>query len=390
MRTIHSLFVLLLLVLGACKKKGSDTPAPQPPVITSFAPSSAEIGATVTITGKNFSATTTDNVVQFNGVDATVTKATTTDLTVTVPQGTITGPITVLVGGLNATSTSNFTVLKWIKKADFAGDGRNDAVSFSIGNKGYIGTGNDNVNNRKDFWEYDVATNTWTQKADFAGTARTQAVGFAIGSKGYIGTGKIGPLASDIVKDFWEYDPSTNAWTKKTDFGGVARNGATGFAIGNKGYVGIGFDGSTKKDFWEYDVASNTWTQKADFGGVARAQAVGFAIGNKGYIGTGSDVTSQKDFWEYDPTTNTWTQKADFGGANRSRAVGFAIGNKGYITLGSGSAGSPKDFWEYDPTTNTWTQKVDFGGSTGSGGAGFSIGTRGYVVANKELWVYVP
>ena len=41
----------------------------------------------------------------------------------------------------------------------------------------------------KDFWEYDPAANTWTQKADFVGVARISAVGFSIGSKGYIGTG---------------------------------------------------------------------------------------------------------------------------------------------------------------------------------------------------------
>ena len=41
----------------------------------------------------------------------------------------------------------------------------------------------------KDFWEYDPIANTWTQKADFGGTARAVAVGFSIGSKGYIGTG---------------------------------------------------------------------------------------------------------------------------------------------------------------------------------------------------------
>ena len=42
-----------------------------------------------------------------------------------------------------------------------------------------------------------------------------------------------------------------------------------------------------QKDFWEYDPAANTWTQKADFGGTARDGAVGFSIGSKGYIGTG-------------------------------------------------------------------------------------------------------
>ncbi|HEY5555781.1 hypothetical protein [Acetobacterium sp.] len=34
-----------------------------------------------------------------------------------------------------------------------------------------------------------AATDTWTAKADFMGTARDGAVGFSIESKGYIGTG---------------------------------------------------------------------------------------------------------------------------------------------------------------------------------------------------------
>ena len=87
----------------------------------------------------------------------------------------------------------------------------------------------------------------WTQKADFGGTARSGAVGFSIGSKGYIGTGGIG------VKDFWEYDSAINIWTQKADFGGTARSGAVGFSIGSKGYIGTG--STAAKDFWEYDPA---------------------------------------------------------------------------------------------------------------------------------------
>ena len=67
----------------------------------------------------------------------------------------------------------------------------------------------------------------------------------------------------------------------------------------------MGYDGiSAKKDFWEYDPSSNTWAQKADFGGPARYAAVGFSIGLKGYIGTGYDGGYQNDFWEYGPLTD--------------------------------------------------------------------------------------
>src|SRR6476620_4310173 len=101
------------------------------------------------------------------------------------------------------------------------------------------------------------AQGTWTKKADFGGTARYAAVGFSIGSKGYIGTGYDG---SDR-NDFWEYNPATNAWTQKANFGGTPRRFATGFSIGSKGYIGTGYDGSDRNDFWEYNPATNSWTQ---------------------------------------------------------------------------------------------------------------------------------
>ena len=146
-----------------------------------------------------------------------------------------------------------------------------------------------------------LSAQTWTKKTDFGGTARQLAVGFSIGTKGYIGTGS---NSSGYVKDFWEYDPATNAWTQKADFGGTERESAVGFSIGSKGYIGTGYDGNYREDFWEYNPATNAWTQKTDFGGEARSAAVGFSIGSKGYIGTGDDGGSfKKIFWEYSCAT---------------------------------------------------------------------------------------
>ena len=48
-------------------------------------------------------------------------------------------------------------------------------------------------------------SSAWTQKADFGDTARIYAVGFSIGSKGYIGTGEV--VGGGYTKDFWEYMP---------------------------------------------------------------------------------------------------------------------------------------------------------------------------------------
>jgi N-acetylneuraminic acid mutarotase len=251
--------------------------------------------------------------------------------------------ITMIVLLLNLMSFNELFADGWTQKANFGGSERYATVGFSIGSKGYIGTGSDGSTYYKDFWEYDSVTDTWTQKADFGGAARGLAVGFSIGSKGYIGTGSDG---STYYKDFWEYDPANDTWTQKAPFGGTARASSVGFPIESKGYLGTGSDGSTEyKDFWEYDPNSDTWAKKADCGGTARVLAVGFFIGTKGYIGMGA---TSKDIWEYDPANDTWTQKVDFGGAARVWAVSFSIGSNGFIGTGFDGTIGYKDFWKYD------------------------------------------
>ncbi len=80
------------------------------PFISSFAPTSGPIGTTVIIIGTNFSPTLADNAVWFGATKATVTAATTTQLTVTVPPGSTYQPISVTVNGLTAYSDKPFVV----------------------------------------------------------------------------------------------------------------------------------------------------------------------------------------------------------------------------------------------------------------------------------------
>jgi len=275
----------------------------------------------------------------------------------------------------------------WTQKANFGGGVRDGAVGFSIGSKGYIGLGGDVNGVKNDFWEWDQTTNVWTQKANFVGTARAAAVGFSIGTKGYIGTGYDGITSGGFINDFWEYDPTVNTWTQKANFPGTAREGATGFSIGNKGYIGTGYDSTNvfNNDFWEWDQVSNTWNQKANFPSTGRYGAVSFSIGNKGYIGTGwyNYSTVYNDFWEWDQATNVWTQKANLGGSARRLSVGFSIGIKGYI--GTGDDGNNpnyiyyQDFWEWDQSSNTWTQKINLPDTVRRSAIGFSIGNYGYI-----------
>lgn len=282
----------------------------------------------------------------------------------------------------------------WIRKADFGGGKWQYCISFSIGNKGYI--------SNCDFWEYDPQADTWTQKANFGGTCRVYATGFSILNKGYIGLGSVNYLT--YFNDFWEYDASTNIWVQKADFPGAAREFAVGFSIGNKGYIGTGDQSHPHytwymNDFWEYDPSTDAWTRKADFGGSMRTAASGFSITNKGYIGLGFDgYSGVDDFWEYNVASNLWIQKANFGGGMRYAAAGFSIGNKGYIGTGDPLT---NDFWEFDPSTNIWTQKANVGGIQRAAAAGFSIGNKGYIGTGQyafypytkdtnDFWEYTP
>jgi len=81
-----------------------------PPVITSFNPTSGPVGTTVTIEGNNFGPAPVDNTVMFGTVQATVTASTLTQLTVTVPPGAISQPISVTVNGLTGISSTSFIV----------------------------------------------------------------------------------------------------------------------------------------------------------------------------------------------------------------------------------------------------------------------------------------
>jgi N-acetylneuraminic acid mutarotase len=259
---------------------------------------------------------------------------------------------------------------------------------FSVLLLSVSGCGDDNNDDNEEL------IGNWFELSDFEGVPRSDAVAFHIGNKAYIGTGYDG---SDRLKDFWEYDPQLNNWTQKADLPGVPRNGAVGFGTDSKGYIGTGYDGANKlKDFWEYDPATNTWRQISDFGGTARYGAVSFAINNKGYVGTGYDGSALKDFWLYDPAADQWTKMLSLGGGKRRDAVAFVIDGKGYVCTGIDNGVYEDDFWEYDPVASVWDSKRsisnrsdddyddDYTSIIGTNKVAFSIDGKGYITTGGQ------
>nr|WP_067055379.1 IPT/TIG domain-containing protein [Mucilaginibacter sp. L294] len=73
------------------------TPVADKPTIESITPNRGRAGDVVAIAGVNYSTTIADNIVKFNGVNAVVTSATATKLTVKAPTEGTTGAVTVKV-----------------------------------------------------------------------------------------------------------------------------------------------------------------------------------------------------------------------------------------------------------------------------------------------------
>jgi hypothetical protein len=108
------------------------------PMIISFSPESGKIGDTILITGTNFNATLSNNIVYFGSVKVTVIEGTTTLLKVIVPTGVTYQPITVTTNGLTAYSVKPFVVVfggaiapnSFAMKTDFTAGNYPAGISF--------------------------------------------------------------------------------------------------------------------------------------------------------------------------------------------------------------------------------------------------------------------
>lgn len=183
---------------------------------------------------------------------------------------------------------------------------------------------------------YDQALNSWNFKKDFPGEPRYAAVGTTIGNMGYIGTGN---GISDALNDWWQYNPVTDTWTQKAPVPGGWRNNAVAFSANNTGYVCSGYSQSySGNDIWGYSPALNSWTRTTDLPAIGRAEATGFSWGQGGVViggnSFGSAPTALNDVWYFDPSASTWTKYPNIPGDGRGGAVGFSINGTPYIGTG--------------------------------------------------------
>jgi N-acetylneuraminic acid mutarotase len=204
----------------------------------------------------------------------------------------------------------------WTQKSDFPGTPRVVPFSFSVDGVGYIGGGdptNMNFGSTNDFWKYNPETDSWTRLADFPSGNTIGLSGFSLAGVGYVletGPGNpTAPVAASYSEKLWRYNISADAWEQKASLPTRKFLSGVTFTINDKAYAGLGavydWDNTTQKDdFWQYDPVQDTWIKKQDTGGGLRWLGTGFAIGGKGYVGLGTGNTYdavKDDFWEYTP-----------------------------------------------------------------------------------------
>jgi uncharacterized repeat protein (TIGR03803 family) len=184
-------------------------------------------------------------------------------------------------------------------------------------------------------FEYVYSTNSCTKKIDLnSGASGSRPVGSLVqapNGKLYGMTG-IGNYGGDPGWIF-EYNYSTNIYTKKfhlNNTDGRAASGSLMLASNGKLY-GLTSEGGVNNEgvIFEYDYTTNTYTKKFDLGGNNGQSPEGSlmqASNGKLYGMTPSGGANNKGvIFEYDYSTNTFVKKLDFNGINGSEPSGTLI-----------------------------------------------------------------
>ena len=355
-------------------------PSANAPAIDGFTPSHGYPGSTVYIEGSNFSSTTTENIVMFNGVQANVTYADPNLLEVTVPNGAETGLITVTVNGQTAQKNVIFTVT----------DSPQISINFftpiqeNVGAQVSIVGANFDPNSANNTVKFNGVAAEVT-----AATATNLTVTVPEGATTGTITVTVGEQTAESATEFtvgpWR-QLTTPSWMDYPIRGGnmaVLKNDNDEDEI----YFGFGRYGNGpfvySNEVHVYDIASDTWKSASEPPVTGRYNAASFVLDNKWHIITGKNGNGDiDDSWFYDPATETWESLgATAYGSGLSSFCGdiacFVYGIKENFVEGK--------LKSYDG--NTWTDKDILTESNKSilDAVGFRIGSQGYVVTGKGV-----
>lgn len=173
---------------------------------------------------------------------------------------------------------------------------------FSIDDDIYIGLGMPLSNEySKDFWKYNITTDTWNQVASFPGEYRYRGFSFCFDKKGYVGGGTnlLGQWPYPKFSDLWCYIAETDQWIKQSSFPVINQNVPASCGAYNKDF-GYCF---YQNEIYEYNPIFDIWEKLADANITETLWSpYMFTIDNKLFIFTARNYMENRYFkmWLYE------------------------------------------------------------------------------------------
>ena len=180
------------------------------------------------------------------------------------------------------------------------------------------GRTSDNSQTFGDAWSYDPTTGNWEQKASiFGGKERYGHSAIPCDNMLYVYGGAKDGVYYD---DMWVYLVTGDFWSSFTPQGDpppARKYPATAYK--DYSWWIFGGEGSYLKDTWEFDISTNAWTQKSDGPVRSQAAAASVYLSKNNYFSKGQDVVylfggldsdgnQTNDLWKYDPSTDAWEE----------------------------------------------------------------------------------
>ncbi len=271
----------------------------------------------------------------------------------------------------------DFNTEVYTVKYNFSGSEGNVArgtLIYATNGKLYGQTKEGGANSVGVIYEYDLSTDTYTKKFDFSnddgknpeGSIMQANNGKLYGVTAYGGTYNAGVI--------FEFDITNDAYAVKYHFENIGDSGRQprgGLIQANNGYIyGLttyGGEGSSQNGvLFEYNITTDLYTKKFDFDYSENGSFVIHCItqvsNDKIYGVTTQGGTERGVLFEYNPITATLTKKHDF---EQSPSSKLTEGNDGklYGTISNGGTNNKGSIYEYDPATDNFTEKFSFTGA---------------------------
>lgn len=311
-------------------------------------------------------------------------------MSVTIPEGAVSGPIFVRKGQTNSLTAVTLLVkrkYKWQAFAPFPGQGRINAVAFAVNGKGYVTTGATKYNGvfPNDLWEYDPTANKWARKTNFPGNARYFSFSFVIDNKAYVGGG-ITNMPYNGTRDLYQYDPATDRWAQMASIPSTDSFGRSlAVTLNGKGVV---VNEADKHGVWQYNAQANTWTLLNNSNiytpwGYIIDQGICFSTDSKIYYGFGVSRLSSPPppntaMHQYDSSKDQWVYVDQHFFSNLgTQALGNSHVIDGKVFVSFDDYGTINKF---DPSINRWSRFHTETLNIKASAAFFTIGTTIYVI----------